>query len=260
MKTLILKILMTMLSLCHFVVAHAQPEDLNYGAFNGQYQRTNVSGTYDGILVHHPDAVLEINGLTGFFKMDSSERCFSKRVPIDVIKSTKESVAIRLKFSSIAVDCKEYDIPFYFLIENGKVGLSRVGSKIFEFEKTDIKNELLPTIKAKKTWYSGIYEVKGYSAEKNVKPSRLSDANLVVDGNKGIYKVTSATGRCYIKQWPVEVSEEDSINKTITLTLKGSTVFPDCKDYVFNLHSIVTDGYSGLAFENSTKIAFKKIP
>ena len=234
-------------------------DDPTYGAFDGSYERNNVLGINRGSNIILNSAKLTINKDSGTHKVNNSGRCYNKEVPIEVIKKTNESIVIRLKFTNTYVDCIDEYLEFNLVVVNGVVGLARAHSKVLEFEKKDIKNEPLQNPKSASSGFNGIYEVNGYVADKDLKPARLSDANLLIDGNNGRYKFINARGKCYTKELPVEISNIDAANNTLTLNILGSTAFPDCKDYKFKLNTITSDGYSGLAFEGSTKLAYKKL-
>ena len=234
-------------------------DDPSYGAFDGSYERNNVLGINRGSNIILNSAKLTINKDSGTHKVNNSGRCYNKEVPIEVIKKTNESMVIRLKFTNTYVDCPDEYLEFNLVVVNGVVGLARAHSKVLEFEKVDIKNEPLPNPKSSSTGFNGIYEVNGYVADKDFNPARLSDANLLIDGNKGRYKFINARGKCYTKELPVELSDVDPENNTVTLNLMGSSAFPDCKDFKFKLKVITTNENSGLAFEGSTKLAFKKL-
>ena len=203
------------------------------------------------------NADLFISGSTGTFKYFPSIRaekvCYGKEVPIELVKGNDESISIRMKFP-----CQEQSLNFYHIVRGGKVGLSRGGSEVFEFEKIEQPQALkLAVSNAPKTTFDGRFEMRDHSTMRNGKPYKFYDADITISGDGGTYKYINSVGLCATGEVPVEVLKIE--NGTIQLVVKKSAISSSCKDSQINLYPTSEDGVLGLVYEGATKLAFKKI-
>jgi hypothetical protein len=231
--------------------------NVTQNTFDGHYQRRNVSGMFSEKMLILENADLYINGSTGTYKyyptMRADEPCFSKEVPIEVVKGNNEAITIRAKFP-----CQEQFMNFYHIVKDGKVGLSRSGSEVFEFEKVEKKPPLkLIATSSPNPTFDGQYEMRDYSTIRDGKPFRVYDANMTISGNVGTYKYINSVGLCASGEVPLEVSKLEG--NLIRLIVKKSAISPSCKDNQIALYPTREDGVLGLVYEGATKLAFKKV-
>ena len=142
MKINLAKVLITSLIALSFgtaIAQVAQANDPSNGAFDGSYERNNVRGMFQGQSYILPSAELTIYKDGGTFKMNNSERCYNKEVPIEVLKKTDKFIAIRLKFSNTYVECRDVNRVLKLAVVNGEVGLANPNAELLEFKKLAVK-------------------------------------------------------------------------------------------------------------------------
>ena len=122
------------------VAQENRANDPSNGAFDGSYERNNFRGISKGRSYIVSSAQLTINKDSGTYKMNNSGRCYSKEVPIEVLKKTDKSMSIRIKFTNTYVECEDVDLELNLLVVNGEVGLARANEELIEFKKISSKN------------------------------------------------------------------------------------------------------------------------
>ena len=146
MKINLAKVLITSLIAFSFGSALAQADTANKandpsnGAFDGRYERHNVRGMFQGQSVVLASVELTIYKDGGTYKMNNSERCYNKEVPIEVLKKTDKFIAIRIKYSNTYVECNDVNLVLKLAVVNGESGLARPNAEQLEFKKISSKN------------------------------------------------------------------------------------------------------------------------
>ncbi len=256
MKTNLSKLIAVALTAFTFGTVLAQT-NATQNTFDGHYQRRNVSGLFNGKMIIHPNADMYINGTAGTLKLypesRADEACYKKEAPLEVIRSTDDIIVIQAKFP-----CQTANMGFYHMVKEGKIGLSRSGSEVFEFEKVEKQPPLkLTATGVPNPTFDGQYEMRNYSTIRDGKPFKFYDANMTISGNGGTYKYINSVGLCASGEVPLEVSKLEG--NLIRLVVKKSAISPSCKDNQIALYPTREDGVLGLVYEGATKLAFKKI-